>query len=269
MNNLLASPAVLTLQDAEIIDAVKVVAAALNSGRVKVHPDCSVTVGGIAFLGSPSVYNEEEPITKQTANKFQFDCNTWTLQYGGKLVTRPNCVGLRYIHELLEKPFVMSHSSNLILAVNSEGIKCAKLEQVRDQDCDEDFTHSSGSISTYSIPVDEKVDHATQKQIFKKLNVLKVELESHLANGVELEAKETEEEIEALTDYLKKNCIVGRSASFSSDADKSRKSVSVAIARAIASIGKIHPVLAKHLKNSIKTGFANCYTPETETQWVL
>jgi hypothetical protein len=254
----------------EIVQAATLIAAALNSGRVKIKPDNTVTVDGVPPRKAPLPGGGD--LTSAAGNQpniFQFNGKIWTLRFDGKLVTERDKVGMHYIHTQLQKPFIGVKSSELVAAINCHQFNCVKPEQVLVQDYDENSPKNSKLSPADSIPVDAKVDMTALQQIRKQVKVLKGELESYLANGEELAAKEAEDEIKKINKYLKESCIKVRSGIFTSAGDKNRKSVSVAIARAIRSIEKVHPALAKHLKNSIKTGFSCCYTPEKETEWVL
>jgi hypothetical protein len=50
-------------------------------------------------------------------------------------------------------------------------------------------------------------------------------------------------------------------------ADRARKAVTMRIRAAIRSIEAVHPVLAKHLRNSVKTGRLCAYEPDIEVVW--
>ncbi len=94
-----------TLPNSDIVQAAVVIAAALNSGRVKINPDNSVTVDGISLSGAPLLACEDRALAASNReNVFQFDGKNWTLQYGGKLVTEPDRLGMHYIHAQLQKP---------------------------------------------------------------------------------------------------------------------------------------------------------------------
>ncbi len=53
------------------------------------------------------------------------------------------------------------------------------------------------------------------------------------------------------------------------DADRVRKNVSMAITRAIDSISDEHPVLGRHLRNSISPGLTFRYDPERDPNWLI
>ena len=157
----------------------------------------------------------------------------------------------------------------LVAVINCHKLDCSKPEQVIEQNDDESSSCSPSHASGKSVPADQKADQTTLQQVCSQLKSLRAEMESYQKSGDKIAAKEAEAEIYELEDYLKENSHKGRSTNFNNAANKNRKSVKVAITRAIESISEDHPTLAQHLKNSIKTGSSCCYHPEKETVWVL
>ena len=54
-----------------------------------------------------------------------------------------------------------------------------------------------------------------------------------------------------------------------SDVERVRKSVSMAVSRAITAIGKGHESLGRHLSVSIMSGLTFRYAPEREVEWMV
>jgi len=50
--------------------------------------------------------------------------------------------------------------------------------------------------------------------------------------------------------------------------DKTRSAVTWRIRNTIQKIEKVHPMLAKHLSASVKTGMFCVYNPEKPVQWI-
>lgn len=74
--------------------------------------------------------------------------------------------------------------------------------------------------------------------------------------------------------FLKKEILTatglgGRIREASSDSERARKSVSVAIRRAFKIIEKEHNALFLHLKNTIRIGEYLSYEPEKEINWTI
>ena len=77
-----------TLPNSDIVQAVVVIVAALNSVRVNINLDNSVMVDGISTVRGPLLACEDRALAASNReNVFQFDGKSCTLQYGGKLVT--------------------------------------------------------------------------------------------------------------------------------------------------------------------------------------
>ena len=107
------------------------------------------------------------------------------------------------------------------------------------------------------------------KRIRTKIKELSEEIEAARLKGQTEEVIEKEEDLENIQSYLNKNSYRGNKAVYANSADRSRKSVTIAIKRAISAIAKFNRGLARHLHNSIHTG-TNCYyLPETEISWKL
>jgi hypothetical protein len=204
-------------------------------------------------------------------NRFSQETGKWSLGYEGCLVQFADCRGLKYIHYLLKKPLQDIKCSHLVSAANGSVGEWGSSTPTSEQPSDEmnHYLSSTKAVAGYFVNVDEKVDRQTVKQIRQSLNDLKAEIAHHQSTGDVLACEETQEKIDKLELYLKQNCFGNRRANFTHAADKNRRSVQTAIKRAIKAISAVHPTLAKHLLNSIKTGYACSYMPETETSWVL
>jgi hypothetical protein len=59
----------------------------------------------------------------------------------------------------------------------------------------------------------------------------------------------------------------GRPRRSTSDAERARKAVAGRIADTLRRLDALHPSLAKHLRNSIRTGTFCSYRPERPTPW--
>jgi hypothetical protein len=244
-----------------------------QAGKRVVLDSAGISVDGVPFLGSmrPSgPINESLTLAaRNQPNIFQFDGMVWTLQFDGKRVVKNKQLGFLYIHSQLKTPCVGVNAKEMVAAINCHKFNCSKPEQVSALNDDEGFANAPSLASSESVSVDQKADQATQQQVLKKMKSLRADLESYRNSGDEIAAEEAEDEIDELEEYLREYFRAGRSTKFNSSDNKNRKSVKVAITRAIESISEDHPTLAQHLKNSIKTGFSCGYFPEKETVWVL
>ena len=83
------------------------------------------------------------------------------------------------------------------------------------------------------------------------------------------QAAMVEEKIQAVEKHLKQCGFGKHSSNFQNRSNRDRNSVSKAIKSAIKAIAMTNPSLARHLSNSIRTGFNCCYQPEKPTKWVF
>ena len=88
--------------------------------------------------------------------------------------------------------------------------------------------------------------------------------------GLYQKADQFKEEYEALVEHLSKATgLSNRIRKTGSSNEKARAAVTWRIRNAIKKIEKVHPQLAKHLANSIKTGTYCSYKPETPHEWTV
>ena len=247
-----------------------------QAGKVVVLDKSGITLDGVPFYGAVSTpfmpTSENQTLAAESLpNMFQFDGKVWTLQFDNKRVVKQKQLGFYYIHTQLKTPCADVNCKDLVAAINCHKFNFSKPERVFEENNAEGSAYATSPKikAGESVPVDAAVDQTTLQQVRNKMKSLQAELISYQKSGNENAAMEAEDEIEGLENYLKDNIHKGRSTIFNSGANKNRKSVCVAIKRAIASIAEDHPALALHLKNSIKTGFSCCYIPEKKTEWVL
>lgn len=261
---------------ASFLALIPEVFAQVRAGRRVVLDTSGITVDGVPFYGvaSPPYVppsGDHALAAENLPNIFQFDGKVWTLQFDNKRVVKQKQLGFHYIHTQLKTPCADVICKDLVAAINCHKFNYSKPEQVLEENNAEGsaYTTSPKIKAGESVPVDAAVDQTTLQQVRNKMKSLQAELISYQKSGDEIAAMEAEDEIEGLENYLKDNYHKGRSTIFNSGANKNRKSVSVAIKRAIASLTEDHPALALHLKNSINTGFSCSYTPANKTEWVV
>ena len=247
-----------------------------GAGRVVVLDTSGITVDGVPFCGvaSPPYVppsGDHALAAENLPNIFQFDGKVWTLQFDNKRVVKQKQLGFHYIRTQLKTPCADVNCKDLVAAINCHKFIYSKPEQVLEQNDAEGSTYTTTRKikAGESEPVDAAADQTTLQQVRTKMKSLQAELISYQKSGNEIAAMEAEDVIYKLEKYINDNFHKGRSTIFNSGANKNRKSVSVAIKRAIASLTEDHPALALHLKNSINTGFSCSYTPANKTEWVV
>ncbi|MFD2098712.1 tetratricopeptide repeat protein [Flagellimonas iocasae] len=163
----------------------------------------------------------------------------WELSYLNKSAVIKDSKGLHDIAQLLEQP--------------EEQIHCAVLMGV---------VLETGGTSM--------IDDQAMKEYKSKLRSLKVDISDAEEMGMYQKADALQEEYEALVEHLSQ--VTGLSNKIrktGSSVEKARAAVTWRIRSSIKKIEKVHPKLAKHLTNSIKTGTCCSYEPETPHEWTV
>ena len=178
-------------------------------------------------------------------NLWRREGNIWTLTFAGKSIRLKDINGLRVIAELLAK--------------KGQAIPGVQLEQ-----------SISGRPRENPSSGTEVLDDEARKSYKNRYEELVCELEEAKKfhdvgrqEQLQLEKEELERELSAKTGLR------GRKRRMGDDNERIRKAVSNAIDRAIKAIEKEHPMLARHLDNSISKGIDFCYCPEADVDWVL
>jgi len=198
-----------------------------------------------------------------TANIFRLVQGRWHIRFNGHAIARKTAVALTYIHKLLEMPHRYMAAPDLVAA------HCGGSPTVTPEKALLAEGYRELGISKQSQLGEPILDDEARRRLLVSLRELKDELKDLEGDGENTLALEKQQEIENVEDYLRKAGFGSHTTRFNGRADRDRKSVSVAIARAITDITKDHPALARHLDNSIRTGMECGYAPETEVKWLL
>lgn len=191
------------------------------------------------ILGSPNktaqfVAPRTETVTK---GKFVHNGDVWELSYLNLSVAIKDCKGLHDIAKLLEQPETQ--------------LNCTELMGV--------VLETAGT---------SMIDDRAMKEYKTKVRTLKVDISDAEEMGLYQKADQLRSEYETLVEHLSK--VMGLSHKIrktGSSMEKARAAVTWRIRNAIKKIEKVHPQLAKHLANSIKTGTYCSYEPETPHEW--
>ena len=195
------------------------------------------------------------------ANEFRFRDGEWSIRFNDRLIRRKDGIGRRYIHELLKAPGGVTLAIELFRKQNSiPGKSTAEFEA---------GGYVEGNQSIQSDVAEEILPNSARARMWRELKEMEEELIG-LREGGDLERIiEKEDEIQELKDHLRRASFRGHNARFPNQLERNRKSVSLAIARAIEDLKNEHPALARHLDNSIQTGKECSYNPETHVPWTL
>lgn len=225
-----------------------------TASDVSIQPGAAeVAMGSSGILGSRHGH---------AANAFRLVGNVWELRFDGQRVHIRNAVGLCYIHLLLARPGKEILASALIRLVHGEPTDCHAAREVLSD-------HGSGALVQATGFRDEMLPPKARRRLEVSAEELHGEIESLRESGQPALAEVKEEELEEIQRQLNQQQYHGQSATFADAFSRARISVTVAILRARRAIAPVNRSLAQHIQNSIKTGSACCYQPESRTEWLL
>lgn len=167
----------------------------------------------------------------------------WEIAFEGKTIYLKDSVGLGYIARLLMTPGRTIPAVTLLAARTGIDPLVA--------------TGSSGEM------LDEKA-RGNYKQRYQELTD---DLEEAKELNDHATIEKLEGEMEQLTTLLAAAIGIGGRGRQITDADKVRKSVSMAVSRDITRIAHEHERLGRHLDTFISSGLTFCYAPEPSIDW--
>lgn len=179
----------------------------------------------------------------EVSNSIQLRGAHWFIRFHGcSEFSVPNCMGMRYIATLLDRPTIPIHALHL-----------RNLERCFNPDRSLDSSVPLCDLEALAAYRQRQLDINEEIQIAK--------LNQDLAAVTRLDDAR-----EQLLSEIKR--VVGWSGRIreSSEAERARKSVQRAINRARNFIREVHPQLGRHL-DQIKTGYQIVYCPEVEIIW--
>ena len=168
----------------------------------------------------------------------------WVLKYEGEMILMQDARGMSYLARLLADPGRTVPAANLLAALAGidPRITAGSSGHLLD---DETFA----KYKCRYVEVEEELEEAESHNDLGRVAKLKSERD---ALGMEL---------------ARAYGLAGRKRE-RSDVEKVRKSVSMAVKRAIDSIRDEHAVLGRHLRNSISPGLTFRYDPEHIIDWL-
>jgi hypothetical protein len=192
---------------------------------------------------------------------FKLKGTIWRMVYGNRECFFQDLKGLHHIHELLPlKSFEHLSSTDLVSRAPGRSSQVASPQQVSatvEALASGDLVHQSSHCPDYLLSPRVTID--LQGVLDTKQEQLTQE-----TNGAA--RAELVDEIEKTKAYLKE---ARSNLRFIDRAKRDRSSVKNAITRAIKVIAQHDPDLARHLRNSIRTGYWCSYEPEKPVVWFL
>lgn len=213
----------------------------------KKQTDIQRFVEGLELAGLKGNESGESFFIKDPKDQFNFLENTfkkkttlWELTFNNLSVQLPEVKGFIDISKLLANPNKEIHCSELM-----------------------------GNITSLSNGI-EAIDEKAKRKYKIKIDDLQTELqkaeEMNDLGRVELLSNELNE----IIDNLKRATgLGGRKRKLADPGDRARAAVTLRVKSAIQKIESVHPSLAKHLQNNIKTGSFCTYLPDTGIEWHL
>lgn len=183
----------------------------------------------------------DEPSTNEVFKKFG---EYWRLTFNGDTVYMRDSVGIAYIARLLNEPNRDLPAVSLLAA--RAGIDSRIL---------------SGSAG-------EVLDAAGRETFGKRYRELSEELEEARENNDLGLIEKLKGEQDNLAEQLDKAIGLGGRSREKTDADRVRKSVSMAVSRDIERIAGEHAALGRHLMAAISSGYTFRYAPEQALHWL-
>lgn len=193
------------------------------------------------------------------SNVFARTGEGWIVSYAGVLGVHGDSIGLHYISHLLNEPGAEKHVSDLVLLVRGMPV------EVTSSDC----IYDDAGVSLSGMSRQEILSPGARRRIKAHLEELEGELEARRCAGDTARLADLGDEVVQLRAQLKHAGHGAHAKTFIAPSDRDRKSVGNAIARAIKQLASPNVPLARHLRNSIQTGYTCIYWPEQPTEWQL
>ena len=193
------------------------------------------------FIGGTRSASSERNFLKTTprdTNYFLKEDDIWQISYEGKLVMLPEVKGFHDILKLIGNPEKQFHCTELM---------------------------GGGLVTRQELVFDEKARRSYQRKILE----LEDEIRWSENNNDLQRTANLHVEYDTIVDHLTTSLgLRGRVRKTHDVLDKTRSAVTWRIRNTIQKIEKVHPMLAKHLSASIKTGLFCSYNPERPVHWL-
>jgi tetratricopeptide (TPR) repeat protein len=182
-----------------------------------------------------------EQSTVQFESMFRRDGSVWELGFAGRSVRVPDGRGMRDLAYLLARP---GEAVSVMELANDVG---------------------AGSATVRGAPA---LDERARREIRDRLLQLDGdEADAEAAADGERAALVREQRQELAEAFARDFGLGGRPRLIGDPVERSRKTVSTRIRRAIVAIGRVHPELGRHLERSIDTGTWCAYRPAEPVDW--
>ncbi len=188
---------------------------------------------------------------------------SWEIVFEGKAIHPRDSLGLRYLAELLRRPYKLIEVAELSAAIRGQPVNDDAGMNSGDVPCEDSRPREHGDFD-----VEEIADRKTIEDIKRRIKELGEQSERAERLGELDRAQALDCERGKLEAYLTSaSGLGGRQRRFSTRDEKVRKSVTAAINSAKKKIRESHPVLGEHLDVSVRTGTICSYEPRAHVPW--
>lgn len=172
----------------------------------------------------------------------------WTVSHAGRTCHLRDTSGLRYLAQLLREPGRELHVTALFAQAACSGVRGTAEVALK------------ASLGDAGV----SLDAAATAQYQRRLRELRVELDEAEANNDLGRRRTLGEELTLLTAEL---ASAGRQRRIASHAERARVTVTKGIRAVLARIDTAHPLLGRHLRATIRTGYFCSYMPDPHLDW--
>lgn len=197
-----------------------------------------------------------EPILVADAARFCREGEVWTLTFAGRTCRMRDGKGLAHIALLLRHPGQPLHVTEIIHVDSVAERGAAQRVGVEELAAPRRGLGDAGAV----------LDRKAQREYRGRLSELQVECEDARRCNDAGREQRAQQEMEFLAEELKSAVgLGGRDRRAASNVERARVNVTRSITRAIQRIDEVHPELARHLTQAIRTGTFCTYVAEPAT----
>jgi hypothetical protein len=211
-------------------------------GQLVATPAAAVLLARFAKGAMPS---EVVTQAETQVNEFRKQGDFWQIRFDGTTVCVRDVKGLEYVAHLIAQPGRQVHVAQAFAAASGNQQNVALGSSGEDLD--------STALAAYKQRIEELGEELAQAQRYNDYG----------------RQETVQTELDRLTDELTGALGLGGRSRERSDVDRFRKSVTMAVGRAIKTISAAHPMLGRHLVAAIQTGRFLSYAPDSPVDWVV
>lgn len=213
-------------------------------------------------------------VVAQGKNIFRKDGDSWTIQFGGKLIGKPHADGLYYISQMLRLPNRPLSAPDLRALYGAW--KADPRAPLRSDAADvvlaacRETGEDPDALRPQAGDLGEMIDGPTVASCQAELSRLQALRSEAAQRGDEAAAARHREQIEQIERYLGGARGLGGRRRSVKDAGKiANDAVRNAIERTLEDLAGAHPALHEHFRRFLAFGGRYCYSPGTAVEWEL